>query len=45
MQKRYWKHSSRVSGTSNGKAMILSKYATVLVKNQDLLTIKKQNDY
>ena len=35
----------KVSGTSNGKAMILSKCAICGSKNQDLLKIKKQKDY
>ena len=33
----------RVSKTSNGRTMLLSKY--VIVKNQDLLKIKKQKRY
>ena len=35
--------NARVSKTSNCKTMALSKH--VVVKNQDLLKIKKQNDY
>ena len=37
----------RVSKTSNGRTMVLSKCAIlyVVVKNQDLLKIKKQKDY
>ena len=35
----------KVSSTSNGKAMILSKCAICGSKNQDLLKIKKQKDY
>ena len=35
----------KISSTSNGKAMILSKCAICGSKNQDLLKIKKQKDY
>ena len=35
----------RVSSTSNGKAMILSKCAICGSENQDLLKIKKQKGY
>ena len=35
----------KVSSTSNGKAMILSKCAMCYSKNQDLLKIKKKKDY
>ena len=35
----------KVSKTSNGRTMVLSKGANVKVKNQDLLKIKKQKDY
>ena len=35
----------QVSSISNGKTMILSKCAICDSKNQDLLKIKKQNDY
>ena len=34
-----------ISITSNGKAMILSNCAYVVVKNADLLKTKKQKDY
>ena len=37
--------NQKVSGTSTGKAMILSKLQYVVIKNQDLLKIKKQKDY
>ena len=37
--------NSRVSDTSNGRTMILSKCAIAGSKNQDLLKIKKQKDY
>ena len=35
----------KVSSTSDGKGMILSKCAYVVVKKLDLLKIKKQKDY
>ena len=35
----------RVSNTSNGKTKFLSNVQYVVVKNQDLLKIKKQKDY
>ena len=35
----------KVSKTSNGTTMVLSKCAYVVVKNQDLLEIKKQRGY
>ena len=35
----------KISSTSNGKAMILSKCAICGSKNPDLLHTKKQNDY
>ena len=35
----------RVSATSNGRTMILSKCAICGSKNQNLLKIKKQKDY
>ena len=35
----------RVSNTSNGRTMILSKCAICGSKNRDLLKIKKQKDY
>ena len=35
----------RVSKTSNGKTMLLSKCVICDSKNQDLLKIKKQKDY
>ena len=35
----------RVSKTGNGRTMLLSKCAICVVKNQDLLKIKKQKDY
>ena len=35
----------KISGTSNGKTMILSKCAICVKKNLDLLKIKKQKDY
>ena len=35
----------KISSTSNGKSMILSKCAICGSKNQDLLEIKKQKDY
>ena len=35
----------KVSATSNGKTMILSKCAICGSKNQNLLKNKKQNDY
>ena len=34
-----------VSASSNGRVMILSKVRYVVVKNPDLLKIKKQKDY
>ena len=34
-----------VSSTSNGREMILSSVQYVVVKNPDLLKIKKQKDY
>ena len=34
-----------VSSTSNGKTIILSKYAVCGAENQDLLKIKKQKKY
>ena len=37
--------SPRVSKTSNGRTVLLSKCESVAVKNQDLLKIKKQKDY
>ena len=37
--------NSRVSNTSNGKTMVLSKCAICGVKNQDLLKIKKVKEY
>ena len=37
--------NAKVSGTSNGKTIILSKCAICSNKNQDLLIIKKQKDY
>ena len=37
--------SPRVSKTSNGRTVLLSKCECVAVKNQDLLKIKKQKDY
>ena len=44
--KKYTKNiNPRVQNTSNGKTMMLSKCANALVKNQDLLKIKKQKDY
>ena len=36
--------NSRVSNTSNGKTILLSKCAKWEVNNQDLLKIKKQKD-
>ena len=35
----------RVSTTSNGKTMVYQNVQYVIVKNQDLLRIKKQKDY
>ena len=35
----------KVSNSSNGRAMILSKCAMCGTKNHDLLKIKKQKDY
>ena len=35
----------KISSTSNGKSMMLSKVQYAAVKNQDLLKIKKQKDY
>ena len=35
----------RVSKTSNGRTMVLSKCAIYGSKNQDLLKIKKEKDY
>ena len=35
----------KVSKTSNGRTMFLSKCALCNKKNQDLLKIKKQKDY
>ena len=35
----------RVSKTSNGRTMVLSKCAICGSKNQDLLKTKKQKDY
>ena len=35
----------KVSKTTNGKTMILSKCAYVAVKNQNLLKSNKQKDY
>ena len=35
----------KISSTSNGKSMILSKCEYVVVKNQDLLKTKKQKVY
>ena len=35
----------KVSKTANGKTMILSKRACVVLKNQDLLRSKKQTGY
>ena len=35
----------KVSKTSNGRTMVLSKCAICDSKNQDLLKIKKQKDY
>ena len=35
----------KISGTSNGKSMTLSKCENVAVKNQDILKTKKQKDY
>ena len=35
----------KVSNTSNGRTMVLSKLQYVEAKNQDLLKIKKQKDY
>ena len=35
----------KVSKTTNGKAIILSTCANVVVKNQNLLKSKKQKDY
>ena len=35
----------KVSKTSNGRTMLLSKCALCNKKNQDLLKIKKQKDY
>ena len=35
----------RVSKTSNGRTMLLSKCAICDIKNQDLLKIKKQKDF
>ena len=44
--KKYTKNiNSQVSSTSNGKMMILSKCANVVVKNLNLLITKKQKDY
>ena len=37
--------NSRVSNTSNGRAMVLSKCAICGSTNQDLLKVKKQKDY
>ena len=35
----------KISSGAVGRAMILSKCAIAVVKNQDLLKIKKQKDY
>ena len=35
----------RVSNTSNGRTIILSKCAICVVKTQDVLKTKKQKDY
>ena len=35
----------KVSATSNGKTMVLSNVLYVVVKNQNLLKIKKQKGY
>ena len=44
-----WKNTENIdpeiSSSSNGRAMILSKCAICVVKNQDLLKIKKQKGY
>ena len=46
LDRRYTKNiNPRVSGISNGKAMILSNVQYAVVKNQDLLKIKEQKDY
>ena len=37
--------SPRVSKTSDGRTMVLSKYAICDSKNQSLSKIKKQKDY
>ena len=37
--------NSKISGTGNGKTMILSNFLYVVVKNQNLSRSKKQMDY
>ena len=44
-KKNTYSINPKVSATSNGRTMILSKCATCAVKNQNLLKKKKQRDY
>ena len=45
MQKNTEKIDPEISSSSNGRAMILSKCAIWVVKNPNLLKIKKQKDF